>query len=88
MPDKKLTNGSEQGVEVPYEQLEPETLERLIEEFVTRDGTNWADQDGALEKKIGQVMAQLRNKKVRVVFDLTSQTTNIIPSARISKRRG
>jgi uncharacterized protein YheU (UPF0270 family) len=81
MSDKKLTNASEQGVEVPYEQLEPETLERLIEEFVTRDGTNWADHDGALEKKVGQVMDQLRNKKAKVVFDLTSQTANIITSS-------
>ena len=81
MSDKKIASVPEQGVEVPYEQLEPETLERLIEEFVTRDGTNWGDLDGALEKKVGQVMAQLRNKKAKVVFDLTSQTANIIPSS-------
>jgi hypothetical protein len=81
MSDKKLASAPEQGVEVPYEQLEPETLVRLIEEFVTRDGTNWGDLDGALEKKVGQVMDQLRNKKAKVVFDLTSQTANIIPSS-------
>ncbi len=81
MSDQKIASVSEQGVEVPYEQLEPETLERLIEEFVTRDETNWGDLDSALEKKIGQVMDQLRNKKAKVVFDLTSQTANIIPSS-------
>ena len=81
MSDKKVISSPEQGVEVPFEQLEQETLERLIEEFVTRDGTNWGDLDGALEKKIGQVMQQLRNKKAKVVFDLTSQTANIIPSS-------
>ena len=81
MSDKRIASVSEQGVEVPYEQLEPETLERLIEEFVTRDETNWGAVDGALEKKIGQVMDQLRNKKAKVVFDLTSQTANIIPSS-------
>ena len=70
-----------EGLEIPYQDLSSHALNGLIEEFVTRDGTNWADHDGALEKKVGQVMAQLRNKKVRVVFDLTSQTANIIPSA-------
>ena len=81
MSDKKFANATEQGVEVPYEQLDPETLERLIEEFVTRDETNWGALDSALEKKIAQVMEQLRNKKAKVVFDLASQTANIVPSS-------
>lgn len=72
-------------VEVPYQQLEQDTLQRLIEEFVSRDGSNWGDVDGALERKVAQVMAQLRAKRARVVFDLTSQTTNIILAAGITK---
>ena len=58
----------EEGVEVPYyEQLEPEALQTLIQEFVTRDGNDWGDVDGALKNKVGQVMQQLRNRKAMLI---------------------
>ncbi len=78
MSEKKSVGSHEEGVEVPYEQLEPETLQNLIQEFVTRDGNDWGDVDGALENKVGQVMQQLRNRKAIVVFDLKSETANIV----------
>ena len=78
MSENKPVGLHEEGVEVPYEQLEPETLQNMIQEFVMRDGTNWGDVEGALENKVGQVMRQLRNKQAKVVFDLKSETANII----------
>lgn len=77
MPKDYPVDHHEEGVEVPYEQLNPETLRRMIQEFVTRDGADWADAGCALEDKIEQVMHQLRKKKIKIVFDLTSQTANI-----------
>ena len=69
---------NEQGVEVPYERLNPETLRNVIQEFVTRDGADWGEVRGSLEDKIDQVMQQLRNRKVKVVFEMKSQTVNIV----------
>ncbi|ABA90097.1 protein of unknown function UPF0270 [Syntrophotalea carbinolica DSM 2380] len=69
----------EQGIDIPYEQLNPDTLRRMIEEFVTRDGSNWAEAGCTLEDKVKQVLAQLKARKVKVVFDLTSQTANLVP---------
>jgi len=71
-------NQQEQGIEVPYERLDPETLRNVIQEFVTRDGADWGEVGGALEDKVAQVMQQLRNRKVKVVFELKSQTANIV----------
>jgi uncharacterized protein YheU (UPF0270 family) len=45
---------------------------------VTRDGADWGDHGGALEDKIAQVLKQLKNKQVKVVFDLKSETANIV----------
>lgn len=78
MADNKPMRSQEQGVDVPYEQLDPEALQNLIQEFVTRDGNDWGDVNGALENKVAQVMQQLRNRQARIVFDLKSQTANII----------
>ena len=74
----KTTDHREQGIEIPYERIDPDTLQRMIEEFVTRDGADWGDAGCTLEDKVQQVLQQLRNKKVIVVFDHTSQTANFV----------
>lgn len=78
MAPEKTADQHEEGVEVPYERLDPDTLRNLIQEFVTRDGSDWNDAGSALEAKVEQVLQQLRRKEVKVVFDLTSQTANIV----------
>jgi uncharacterized protein YheU (UPF0270 family) len=77
---EKSAGNNEEGIEVPYEQIHPDTLRNLIQEFVTRDGADWADAGCALEDKVEQVLRQLRDKMVNVVFVLTSQTANIVAS--------
>jgi uncharacterized protein YheU (UPF0270 family) len=78
-PQGKIIDHHEQGVDVPYDQINPETLRNMIQEFVTRDGADWGEPGGALEDKIAQVIKQLKNNKVKVVFDLNSKTANIVP---------
>ena len=78
MSEHKPIGLSEEGVDVPYERLDPETLRNVIEEFVTRDGSDWGEAGGTLEEKISQVMQQLRNRKIKIVFELNSETTNIV----------
>ena len=72
----------EQGVDIPHEQLDPQTLRRLIQEFVSRDGADWGDTGGSLEEKVAQVMRQLRENQVKVVYDLASQTANLVACRR------
>ncbi len=78
MSEHKPIGLREEGVDVPYERLDPETLRNVIEEFVTRDGADWGEVGGTLEEKIGQVMQQLRSRKIKIVFDLNSETANIV----------
>lgn len=77
-PREKTTSCLEKGVEVPYDQIDPEILRNMIQEFVTRDGADWGDPGCALEDKIAQVLKQLKNRQVKVVFDLNSETANIV----------
>ena len=78
MPEENNAEQQEEGVEVPYQQIDPETLRRMIQEFVSRDGADWGDAGCALEDKVEQVLQQLESKQVKVVFDLRSQTANIV----------
>ncbi len=78
MSRNNVVDPHEEGIEIPYEQINSATLRRMIQEFVTRDGADWADVGCTLEDKVEQVLQQLRNKKVKVVFDLQSQTANLV----------
>jgi hypothetical protein len=78
MSQEKPAGQQEEGIEVPYERLDPDTLRKLIQEFVTRDGADWGEAGCTLEDKVDQVLRQLRNRKVKIVFDLAAQTANIV----------
>jgi uncharacterized protein YheU (UPF0270 family) len=75
---EKQADQREQGIDVPYDRINPETLRTMITEFVTREWSDLADSGFTVDDKIGQVLQQLRDKKVKVVFDLTSETANIV----------
>ena len=78
MSDENNAEQQEEGVEVPYQQIDPETLQRMIQEFVSRDGADWGDAGCTLADKVEQVLQQLRQKQAKVVVDLRSQTVNIV----------
>ena len=80
MTDKNQEDQQEEGVEVPYQQISPDTLRKMIQEFVTRDGADWGEAGCRLEDKVQQVLQQLKNNQVKVVFDLRSETANIVSS--------
>jgi uncharacterized protein YheU (UPF0270 family) len=67
-------------IEVPPESLSRETLRALIEEFVTRDGTDYGTVERSLDAKVVDVMRQLEQGEVRIVFDPDSETTTLVPA--------
>jgi uncharacterized protein YheU (UPF0270 family) len=73
-------NQPEEGVVVPLDRINPDTLRKMVEEFVTREWSELADADHTFEDKIEQVLQQLKDEKIKVVFDLTSETCNIVPA--------
>ena len=67
------------AVIIPYEQLSDKALTGVVEEFVTRDGTDYGMQEISLESKVSNLLNLLKNKKAVIVFDPESQTCNILP---------
>lgn len=70
---------------VPYERLSQEALEAIIEEFVSREGTDYGDYQHSLADKVTQVLKQIKQGKAVVLFDPDTQnchielTTNVRP---------
>jgi hypothetical protein len=68
-------------VEVPYTSLDAGTLRAVVEEFITRSGTDYGPCERTLEEKVSDVMRQLRRDEATVVFDPRTNTVNILPTA-------
>ncbi|MBM4282356.1 MAG: YheU family protein [Deltaproteobacteria bacterium] len=64
-------------MEIPWDQLQPETLRALVEEFVLREGTEYGERDVPLADKVDAVLRQLRRGEARVLYDPDSETTTI-----------
>ncbi len=65
-------------IKVPYEDLEPHTLRALVEEFITREGTEYGYEEVALETKVRQVMSQLQNETAFITFDPETETATVV----------
>ena len=46
-------------MQIPHTALSPEALQNLIEEFVTREGTEYGARDYSLADKVRQVLRQI-----------------------------
>ena len=68
------------GFKISYDQLSPEALQGVIEEFVTREGTDYGEVEVPLETKISQVLSQLKSGKAVIVFDQKTETCTILKS--------
>lgn len=56
-------------LEIPYDALQDETLTALIEDFVTRDGTDYGATEVSLETKVAQVRRQLARGEAVITYD-------------------
>ena len=65
-------------VPIPAEALSGQALDGLLEEFVTRDGTDYGAEERTLDDKKSAVRRQLDRGEIMVVFDPDTQTSNII----------
>jgi uncharacterized protein len=63
---------------IPYQNLSPAALQGVIEEVVTRDGTDYGLVEATLEQKINGVMRQVKKGDAVIVYDEATQTTTIV----------
>lgn len=73
---------SPEPIEIPHTALSPEALRGLVEEFVTRDGTDYGLRERTLDERVRDVMRQIERGDVKILFDPDSGTANLSPSRR------
>ncbi len=59
---------------IPHTKLSPATLRAVVQEFVTRDGTDYSSVEGRIEN----VLRQLETGRVKLHFDDQTETCHIV----------
>ncbi len=74
----EASKAPESGVELDPDQLSPGALRGLVEEYVSREGTDYGHSEWSLEEKVAQVFAQLDRGEARIVVDLELESASIV----------
>ena len=62
---------------IPWQNLDPQTLDNIIEHFVLREGTDYGLQEKSLQEKVTQVKSQLIDGTVAIFWSELHQTVDI-----------
>lgn len=62
---------------IPINSLSLEALQGVIEEFISRAGTDYGEVEASQETKFRQVKQKLDNGLAVLIFDDETETTNI-----------
>ena len=62
------------SMRIPHTKLSPEALKAVVQEFVTRDGTDHS----SVERRVENVLRQLEVGRVELHFNDQTETCNIV----------
>lgn len=68
-------------IEVPYRMLPGETLDALLEAFVTRQGYDTTDTTDGMRGWVAQLKTQLERGELIIAHDLHTETTEVMTLA-------
>jgi uncharacterized protein YheU (UPF0270 family) len=70
-----------QFVKVPLQRLQADVLQALLEEFATRDGTDYGSREVSLDEKVERLRRQLLAEELNLVYDVDSEHWDLLPRA-------
>lgn len=62
---------------IPVDKLSPEALQGVIEEFISRDGTDYGEMEVSRETIFRYVKQKIETGLAVLIFDDETETTNI-----------
>jgi len=70
---------------IPHTEIATATLNALIEEFVTRDGTDYGEHEVSTTQKVQQVMSQLERQEIFIIYSELNETCTLITKETLAK---
>ncbi|SBS26575.1 hypothetical protein MSP8887_00442 [Marinomonas spartinae] len=69
---------------IPYDSLAKDTLETILDDIVSRDGTDYGDYELSAEQKRQQALKALTSGTAVLLFDTESETIKMVPKDTLS----
>lgn len=66
-------------VMVPPDRLSADVLQGLLEEFASRDGTDYGEREYTLVEKLEQLRNQLLTGELQLLYDVDSEQWDLLP---------
>lgn len=63
---------------IPHNQISADALQGLIEEFITREGTDYGEYEVSLAQKVDQVKRQMARGDIVIVFDPATESVSLL----------
>ena len=68
---------------VPHRQIPADHLNKLLDSFIGREGTDYGEVELSLEQKRAQLRESLERGEVFIAFDGESETFNLLTKAEV-----
>jgi hypothetical protein len=65
-------------IQVPAQRLEQEVLQNLLEDYASRDGTDYGEVELTLDEKTGNLRRQLQAATLCILYHLETQEWDIV----------
>lgn len=70
---------------VPWREIDAETLDNLLEEYVSRDGTDYGESEVSVETRVGQMRRRLEKGDAFVWVDEDTGDINILSREQVGQ---
>ena len=74
-----------QFVQVPTDRLDTDVLNGMLEDYASRDGTDYGARELSLEEKVSNLRMQLNDGSLAVVYELDSEQWDLLPRERLQE---
>lgn len=70
-----------QFIAVPAARLAADILQALLEEFASRDGTDYGERELSLNEKVERLQRQLTSGELQILFETESEQWDLVSAA-------
>ena len=83
----RVDGGLIQNMFIPYNELSEEVLQALIEDFVTRDGTDYGWDEMSTQDKAAHLLESLKKGEMLISYNEESQSCGLVNKEEVSKKK-
>jgi uncharacterized protein YheU (UPF0270 family) len=72
-----------QLLRIPLERVDTDVLQAMLQDYASRDGTDYGERELSLAEKVSNLMRQLDTGSLAIVYDLASEQWDLVPEEKL-----